>query len=141
MRSQNPIRHVIFDLAEVLIQGLLNISPILAKELSVPEQTILPGLRKLLNEYMEGKMSETEFWTDIIASNGWHADLNTLKTIVRRHFRSQIPGTGAILRAVAEDYPVYLLSDMSLEWMQYVRKTHNFFDVLQVVIVHTILEH
>ena len=131
MADQPQIKYVFFDLAEVLIQGLLNISPFMSTVLSVEPETVLPGLRKHLNEYMMGQMSENEFWARTLADNEWQADIKVLKAIVRKQLEPQIPGTVEVVRLVAADHHVYLHSDISREWMEYILKIHRFMDIFQ----------
>lgn len=126
MEKQPRIEHVFFDMAEVLIQGLLNIGSFLAGELNVPAETVLPGLRLHLGEYMMDQMNENEFWRRVLHDNNWTGNVEVLKAIVRKHLEPSIPGTEHVVRKVAETCPIYLHSDISREWMNYVLRHHRY---------------
>jgi len=131
MADKPLIRHVFFDLGEVLIQGLRNSDRFLAGILSTRRENILPGLSKHLRLFMTAQMNEDEYWRQTLADNNWDADIILLKSFVRKHFEPQIPGAVDIVKQVANNYPVYLHSDIGREWMEYVRKYHKFLSLFK----------
>jgi hypothetical protein len=60
-------RVIIFDLAEVLIEGLYSLRLPLAERLNIPPDTVIPGLgSEPLVALMEDRISEATYWQHIL---------------------------------------------------------------------------
>ena len=120
--------HIIFDLSEVFIAGLIGAEKEISRELDTSEADVVRGLNQpVFHELMLGRISETGYFDNVLRNTGWNISINRLKEIVRNNFHKKIPGTTEIARCLAERYPVTLLSDHAREWIDYIEKIHDFF--------------
>lgn len=120
---------IIFDLSEVLIYGLVGVEKKLAAILCVPEDAILSclggdGLQKIC----QGEISEEEYLQQILAAQKWEVSAEILKRHIRDNFHLEVPGTRAILEHLAKKHAVFLLSDHSREWINYIKSIHPFLE-------------
>ena len=120
-----PSRTIIFDLSEVLIAGLIGIEKPLARRLHLPQKAILRvfethGLDKLCR----GRMTEDEYLAGILKATRWKIPAAELKRIIRRNFHRRVPGMAPLLRRLARQYELVLLSDHAAEWAAYIHRIH-----------------
>lgn len=122
--------HIIFDLSEVFIAGLIGAEEEISRDLQIREKDIVKGLNQPeFRELMMGKISEDDYFNTIVRRAGWGISINRLKELVRLNFQKEIPGTKEIAWRLSERYPVTLLSDNAREWIAYIEQTHDFFDI------------
>jgi len=122
--------HIIFDLSEVFIAGLIGAEKEISRELGIPEADIVKALNQpVFHELMLGRISEQDYFKNILRTTGWDISIERLKKIIRNNFHNKVPGTAEIARSLAERYPITLLSDHAREWIKYIEKTHDFFDI------------
>ena len=126
-------RTIIFDLAEVIIAGLVNVEPELGRIFGVPPETVANTIRgEIMDDYCRGRMTEDEYWRRTMARGGWPDRVDQAKAAVRRNFHSPVPGTEAIIRELAgtKSYRVCLLSDHGREWIDYILPLHPVLGLL-----------
>ena len=122
--------HIIFDLSEVFIAGLIGAEQEISRELSILEADIVKALNQpVFHELMLGRISEQDYFDNILKMTGWDISIDHLKKIIRNNFHKKVPGTAEIARSLAKQYPITLLSDHAREWIEYIEKTHDFFDI------------
>ena len=121
------IRSIIFDLSEVLIAGLVGIEKVLAHELSVPEDGILPSFAgNMRDQLFLGEISEGEYLNYVISNAGWKISIGKLKKVTRENFHHEVKGTHAILTDLIPMVDLVLLSDHAREWVSYIKSIHSF---------------
>jgi putative hydrolase of the HAD superfamily len=124
--------HIIFDLSEVFISGLIGAEQEIARDLHIPEKEIATGLNQPeFRALMRGEISEDDYFNVILARTGWNISIDRLKEIVRNKFHKEIPGTAGIAQRLSKQYPLTLLSDHAREWIAYIEKIHDFFDIFE----------
>jgi FMN phosphatase YigB (HAD superfamily) len=126
------IRALLFDLSDVLVVGLTGIGARLQPYLPYPGDEILHQLRgDAMLDFLLGYCSEEEYLGRVKHDYGWEPDIDQIKAIIRQHFKTAIPGAGAIVASLAKDYPLYLLSDHGREWARYIEAEHAFLGLLR----------
>jgi FMN phosphatase YigB (HAD superfamily) len=126
------IRALLFDLSDVLVVGLTGIGARLQTILPYPADEILRQLRgDAMLDFLLGYCSEEEYLGRVKHDYGWEPDIDQIKAIIRQHFKTAIPGAGAIVASLAKDYPLYLLSDHGREWARYIEAEHAFLGLLR----------
>jgi len=126
------ITTIIFDLAEVYLQGIIGVEHRLVPILGVEAKKVATGLRGSdLTELFHGKITEEEYWLRVIEKNNWKIDVATLKRIVRDNF-TEIKGTREVIERLREKgYKLGLLSVHTREWIDYCGQKfdyHRLFD-------------
>lgn len=117
---------LIFDLSEVLIEGLYGVVQPLADRLCIPREQVMPGLGgDLWLAFMEGSISEEMYWQQVLERTQWPISVAELHAEVRRAFRRPIPGMPALLASLRQCRRV-LLSDHGKEWWAEIEATHHF---------------
>lgn len=97
------IRLIISDLSEVLISGLYGIEVELQPILGIPQDEILPCFGgNLLATLFVGRITEEEYFSEIISDNSWPITVEEMKKIIRRN----------LLRADSVGLHNHLLSEM-----------------------------
>lgn len=111
---------IVFDLAEVLLKGLIGVEQYLEPVLGIKAEEIENKLYgKELAALFHGEITEEEYWLKIIKKNKWAVDVETLKKAVRDNFQ-EIPGTREIIRKLKEKgYKLGLLSVHTKEWIDH----------------------
>ena len=123
---------VIFDLSEVLIAGLVGIEKVLAHELRVSEDRILPRFAgNMRDQLFLGEISEGEYLNDVISNAGWKIRIGKLKKVIRDNFHREVKGTHAILSELIPMVDLVLLSDHAREWVSYINSIHPFLNQFQ----------
>jgi HAD superfamily hydrolase (TIGR01509 family) len=119
-------RVIIFDLAEVLIEGLSSLRLPLAEQLNIPPDTVIPGLGgEPLVALMEGKICEETYWQRVLERTRWTITEVELGLLARHAFCRTIPGMPELLASLRA-HRLVLLSDHAREWMAYIDAMHPF---------------
>ena len=126
------IKNIIFDLSEVLIKGIIGIGDKLTPYINEPADAIDktfwgPNLRELFIK----NITEDEYLDNILIPNRWNVNHSLLKEIIRNNFHFTYDKNISLLNELSNKYPIYLLSDHGIEWIEYIHSHHNFFDVFQ----------
>lgn len=119
-------RVLIFDLSEVLIEGLYSVIEPLANRLDIPKDDVMPGLGgESWVAFMEGRLSESAYWHRVLDRTQWGISEDALRAVVRDAFRRPMPGMPELLAAL-RGHRLVLLSDHGKEWWEYIEATHPF---------------
>lgn len=126
------IKTIIFDLSEVLIKGIIGIGEKLTPYIEQPADIIDkafwgPNLRELFIK----NISEDKYLDNIITLNNWDISKPIIKKIIRNNYHFTYDENISLLKELSTKYPVYLLSDHGIEWIEYIHSHHNFFSVFQ----------
>jgi HAD superfamily hydrolase (TIGR01509 family) len=125
------ITKTVFDLSEVLVQGLVGIEKQLSQILPVSEDEILSCFGgKLLDEICIGNISEDTYLRTILTEQGWNIDITELKAIIRNNFQ-EIVGTVPLLVHLSARYDIVLLSDHAREWVSHIKSVHSFWGAFE----------
>ena len=120
-----PSRTIIFDLSEVLIAGLIGIEKPLARRLHLKPKSILKVFETHgLHQLCCGRMTEDEYLAGILKATRWKIPAAELKRVIRRNFHRRVPGMAPLLRRLARQYELVLLSDHAAEWAAYIQRVH-----------------
>lgn len=130
MQPDMPVRHVIFDLSEVLILGLSGFSGSAARELGIRAEISFEMFGgNHLQELLRGNISEEQYISALIEKNGWAPSRSEdIKQLIRANFHHCIPGGIEIARQLSKKYDLTLLSDHAREWVAYITQIHPFID-------------
>ncbi len=115
------ITTIIFDLAEVLLTGLLGMEDHLAPRLKLKKEDIQNQLLhgKESASLFHGEITEEEYWQQMVKKNNWNISTKELKEIVRANFK-EIPGTRKIIQKLKDKgYKLGLLSVHTKEWIDH----------------------
>ncbi len=124
-------RVLIFDLSEVLIEGLYSVVEPLASRLHIPQNEVMPGLSgEPWVELMEGRISESAYWQRVLGRTRWDVSEGALRAVVRDAFRRPVPGMPELLAAL-RGYRLVLFSDHAKEWWEYIEATHPFLQLFE----------
>ena len=119
------IKTIIFDPSEVLISGLLGVEERLSVRLGQPPAKILSALGgDRLIQLFQGKLSEETFLDLAIREGCWKITLDELKQAIRSNFERKVAGMEGLLRRLAEQYELVLVSDHAKEWVQHIHELH-----------------
>ena len=125
--SYMAITHLIFDLSEVLIRGLIGIENTLGELLGMQSDNLLHSFGgKDLRALCKNEITEDEYLKRIIAREKWHCSLQELKKIIRDNFHTIIGNMDEIILKLSENYTLILLSDHAQEWVKYIEEYHTF---------------
>ena len=121
------ITTIIFDLAEVFLQGFFGIQNKLSIVLKEDPEIVW---KKIYGEefkpYMEGKISEDDFWNSVVKRNNWSFNNGFLKSLVRENFY-ELDGTRDIIKKLkVRGFKLGLLSDHSREWIDFCHKKFDY---------------
>lgn len=120
------IRFIIFDLAEVLIRGIIGLESELAAAFGAKTTGTDVFSWIELRALFEGRLSEDAFWQQTLQRNAWFGSTAIAAALVRKNFKHLIPGTVEVARDLSRKYQMALLSDHSREWIQDILNDHPF---------------
>src|SRR3989344_2129133 len=95
------ISTIIFDLADVLLTGLLGVEKYIFEMYGLRVENSQWKIKEL-NEFFHGKISEEKYWEAVIRYHGWQLTVDGLKSAVRRNFR-EIKGTREIIKELKKN--------------------------------------
>lgn len=128
------IKYIIFDLSEVIIRGIIGIETVLCRKLSIPENTVINCFcGQIFEELMIGNLAEDDYLETVIKRQGWNIHPAEIKEIIRQNFHTEVEGVIPIVRELSEKYKLYLLSDHSKEWVEYIKQVHPFLKIFDKV--------
>ena len=121
------IETVIFDLAEVCMQGLVGIEEQIAEIAGISESEVYKHLiGEKIYALFKGKLSEEEYWNQVIKEGSYNLSVDFFKSAVRNNFK-EIPGTKNVIKALKrKGFKIGLLSDHAREWISYIEPRFSF---------------
>jgi putative hydrolase of the HAD superfamily len=133
--KQNKITTIIFDLSEVFLTGLKASEDHWAKQWNIKPQEVYEKIHKeSLTDFFNGKISEDEFWSQIIKKHKWKIGLDEVKRIVRSNFK-EIEGTREIVEKLrARGFKLGLLSVHGKEWIEHCEKKFDYHKLFHSVL-------
>ncbi|MCU7496674.1 MAG: HAD-IA family hydrolase [Ignavibacteria bacterium] len=128
------VKNLIFDLSEVIINGLLGVERELAVTLGLPEKEIINSFwGKEFEELLTGEIDEDFYIDNLIKSARWNISRAELKEAIRRNFHEEVEGVIPLINSLSQKYKLYLLSDHSKEWIEYIMTVHPFLNIFEKV--------
>lgn len=120
-------RALIFDLAETVIGGLIGLDRRLVSPRCPPEQIVQLIAGDPLWSFCRGEISELDYFRHL-QNSGVLGELSfaEFKTLVRSMFDREVDGMPSYVVSLAQRHDLYLLSDHSREWIEYIRHQHPF---------------
>jgi len=117
---------LIFDLADVLIEGFYSFVEALSKRLNLVATDVIPGLGgEPLVALTEGRISEATYWQCVLGRTQWPITVHELSAGVRHTFRQPVPGMLELLMSLRQ-HRLVLFSDQAREWWEDIEATHTF---------------
>jgi hypothetical protein len=102
---------LIFDLADVLIEGFDSFVKTLSERLSLPATEVIPGVGGApLVALTEGRISEATYWQCVLEQTHWPITVQELRAGVRRSFRQPMPGMPELILSLRR-HRLMLFSD------------------------------
>jgi len=121
------ITHLIFDLSEVIIRGLVGIDDALGELLGIKSDTLLHTFGGGdLEALCKNEIAEDDYLKKIITKEKWHCSLIELKKIIRNNFHVMIGNMNELIEKLSGKYTLVLLSDHAREWIEYIEEYHRF---------------
>jgi HAD superfamily hydrolase (TIGR01509 family) len=122
---------LIFDLADVLIEGFGSFVKALSTRLSLPATEVIPGVGGApLVALTEGRISEATYWQCVLERTHWPITTQELRAGVRRIFRQPVPGMPELVLSLRR-HRLVLFSDQAREWWEDIAVTHAFIRVFE----------
>jgi len=121
------ITHLIFDLSEVLIRGLVGIDNEIGELIGKQSDNLL---RKFggedLRALCKNEITENDYLRNIITTEKWNCSLKELKQIIRNNFHQVIGEMDELVAELSKRYSLILVSDHAKEWINYIEEYHDF---------------
>ncbi|OPX26385.1 MAG: hypothetical protein B1H05_02385 [Candidatus Cloacimonas sp. 4484_140] len=121
------ITHIIFDLSEVLIRGLVGIDNEVGKLIGNQSDNLL---RKFggedLRALCRNEIIEDDYLKKIITKEKWSCSPDELKRVIRNNFHHIIGEMDELVAELSKKYSLILLSDHAKEWINYIEGYHDF---------------
>ncbi|MFB6075983.1 MAG: HAD family hydrolase [Candidatus Aenigmatarchaeota archaeon] len=121
------ITTIIFDLAEVYLDGLKGLERRLEHLMDIPLDEIKDGFHiDELHDFFRGEITEEEYWKTVLEKNNWDISPEILKEKIRENFQ-EIEGTREIIEKLKDGgYKLGLLSVHSREWIDFCEDKYDF---------------
>lgn len=128
------IKNLIFDLSEVIISGLLGVEKELAKKLGLPEKEVIDSFwGREFEELLTGDIDEDSYISNLLKVKNWNISAEEIKNAIRLNFHTEVEGVVELIHSLSERYKLYLLSDHSKEWIEYIMTVHPFLKIFENV--------
>ena len=121
------ITHLIFDLSEVLISGLVGIDNEVGELIGSQSDNLLKKFGgENLRALCRNEITEDDYLKNIITKEQWSCSPDELKQIIRNNFHNIIEGMDDLIAELSKKYSLILLSDHAQEWINYIEGYHGF---------------
>ena len=121
------ITHLIFDLSEVLIKGLVGIDNEVGKMIGSQSDSLLKKFGgENLRSLCRNEITEVDYLKNIITKEKWNCSPNGLKQVIRNNFHHIIGEMDEFVAELSKRYSLILLSDHAKEWINYIEGYHDF---------------
>lgn len=126
------IKNLIFDLSEVIINGILGVEKALPESLGITQPQIADTFwGREFERLLLGEIDEDTYVNYVIKSTKWNISPEKLKNAIRQNFHTEVYGVIPLLQDLAKRYKLYLLSDHSREWVEYIKTVHPFLEIFE----------
>jgi putative hydrolase of the HAD superfamily len=136
VRSNEPIRAVIFDIGGVLFENIQEFFlPDLARRHGLdPDHVLSLGYRHGA-DWGLGRSTEEDYWRGILADAG--LDLGLLPSLVEETttYIRPIPQTWEVVNGLPPDLRIGILSNTTWEWTRRLREVHDWADRFDPVLL------
>lgn len=127
------INYIIFDVGEVLIEGIRDIGEALAEKhnIEIADRTFAhvsptPLLTPLVKEFFAGSVTEDAYWDEVVKTYPQLGTKDELKRLVRDNF-VEVKGTREIVVKLKNlGYKLGVLSVHGKEWIEYCEQKYDF---------------
>lgn len=125
---------VIFDLSEVLIQGMFGAETTLAQILRRDPRQVWQELNTApMRSFFLGLISERQYWGSMVSGFAWTCSFEEFQLAFRQNFY-ELPGTRRIIENLkAGGFQLGLLSIHGREWIEYIEQRHQYRQLFSVV--------
>jgi len=137
-----PIKHVIFDLSEVLLTGIKDTGINLGKKHGIDFSSVLEGptghpnplMLPAVWEFFHGNLTEDEYIAEVIKAYPKFGPHHELKRHIRANFR-EVKGMRDIVNRVRDaGYQLALLSVHGREWIEHCDKIYDIHILFDTVV-------
>lgn len=119
------ITTIIFDVGEVLLQGLVGSAKYVQQVIGTPVHDYYFDEIEF-NQLTLGHITEDVYWQAIIKKNSWNISIKDLKGAIRKNFK-EIKGIRDIIEKLKKKgYKLGLLSNHAKEWVEYCETTYKY---------------
>ncbi|MGE5350526.1 MAG: HAD-IA family hydrolase [Acidobacteriota bacterium] len=126
------IKNLIFDLSEVIINGILGVEKALPESLGITDKQIIETFWGWeFEKLMIGEIDEDYYIHHVIKDTKWDITPEELKKAIRLNFHTEVDGVIPLIQDLAKSYKLYLLSDHSKEWVEYIKTVHPFLEIFE----------
>lgn len=124
--NQLEIRSFLVDGGEIIFHGMIPAHTEIATCLGVPIENVPNYLyRRNFLKLLRGDITEDEYFQIVIKeTKNDNSIADNLKRIIRESFSKEIVGMANLLRKLGEKYHLILVSDIALEWIDYIKNNH-----------------
>ncbi len=123
------ISTIIFDVSEVLFQGLLGFEKVLSARLGQQVPDNLLWEQKEVQEFFRGQRKELPMWQAVIDRYDWNTDPQELHGLVRQYF-TPIQGTIDVARELRQaGFMMGIISVHGREWVHFLDTTWTYHEV------------
>ena len=125
--KKQKITPIIFDLSEVYLKGLIGVEHYLEPVLKMePKEIYSKLIGENFGKLMHGKITEDEYWQEIIKQNKFDTDIKHFKKAIRDNF-AEIKWTREIIEELKnKGYKMGLLSVHAKEWVEHLEKKFDY---------------
>ncbi|HEX2866998.1 MAG TPA: HAD-IA family hydrolase [Ignavibacteriales bacterium] len=126
------IKNLIFDLSEVIISGILGVEKGLPESLGISQSHVADTFwGREFERLLIGEIDEDYYIHYVLKSTKWEITPEELKNAIRKNFHTEVDGVISLLQDLAKNYKLYLLSDHSKEWVEYIKTVHPFLSIFE----------
>lgn len=135
------IKHLIFDLSEVLLNGITDLPDTIERAIETKSpgfdfgksvySTFFEAKEDCLLGLFKGEKTEEEFFEKFLELGKYPLTVNKLKEITRKNFWEFGHARPILSGLKTEGYDLILLSDHAKEWIQYIESNFSFLSLFR----------
>lgn len=131
------IEFILFDLSEVLMNGLMNLPQAIERAVTKGYLTLGVSPNFFREKYSNGgisslflgDISEEEFWEGFLDSENSPFSVQKLKEVTRENFWEFMHSRSILNKLKSNGYNLTLFSDHGKEWIEYIEKNFSFLSI------------
>jgi len=134
------IKHIVFDLSEVLIPGLIGVEDKLEEKTHISKNNIAKALGSypyyvkgnILDQLLKGELSYSDYRSLFLSEIGLSVEHEQLfDSTCLSMFDSAYDYTNDLLKELSKNFNLYLLSDHCMIWVPYILERHKFLSLFK----------